>query len=450
MPAARARNKLELTILCQIIRMLQRFARKALELADARHALGGVILLALVLRGALMLAFPQQPFSDGAWYVDRAREILAGQGFSELGVPTAYWPPGQPFLIAGTQWLFGGSLLGPLLANLGAAAAITWLVHWFGLRIGGSNRAGILGALLYAIYPAHIAYAGQPLSETTSTALGMAAMAALLAARGRLRWMLFAGVLFGLVSLFRAQMLYFPLGMLIAMAVLIKSLSWKRAALGGVLLYLGAFAVVLPWTARNNDVFGAPVLISTNGGVALYNGASPYATGDHVEWTPEIWEKSGVPFAERTARQIEVDKGLKRAASAWIKAHPGQYVALMPKKAMYLWIKDSDGFWGLGLTYPASEGRIRIVQWANQGFYLLILLLAIPCLVAGLTGLLRRGKPASGQLLFLFLMPAFTTLTAILFSGQVRYHFPAMPFLITAAAWTVVAWLEKRKGLIEG
>ncbi len=432
--------------MCQRSRVLQRIASKALVLADARQALVWIIALGLILRIALMLLMPQQPFSDGQWYVDRAREILSGAGYSELGVPTAYWPPGQPFLIAATQFMFGPSLLGPLLANLIAVAAIIWLVHWFGLRIANNKRAGVIAALIYAVYPAHIAYAGQPLSESTSTAIGMAAMALLLAARGRLRWMFAAGLLFGLVSLFRAQMLYFPLGMLIAMAVLIKTFSWKRAVVGGVLLYIGAFAIILPWTVRNEQVLGAPVLVSTNGGVALYNGASPYATGDHVEWTPEIWEQSGVPFAQRTPRQLEVDRGLKRAAFAWIKAHPAQYLMLMPKKAIVLWVKDSDGFWGLGLTYPAQEGRIRIVQWANQAWYLLLLVLALPCLVAGLWGWFGRGNRKHQTLLLLFLMPAFVTLTAILFSGQVRYHFPAMPFMIVAVGWTLARWFERKSG----
>ena len=115
----------------------------------------------------------------------------------------------------------------------------------------------------------------------------------------------------------------------------------------------------------------------------------------------------------------------------------------MPVKAIMLWTKDSDGFWFVKGSYPRLERPLTLVQYVNQAYYFAILLLALPSLWVGLFGLWRRD-PQRRHLLFLFLMPAFVTLTAIVFTGQQRYHYPAMPFLILAAAATLVRMHDKR------
>jgi 4-amino-4-deoxy-L-arabinose transferase-like glycosyltransferase len=412
----------------------QRFVRYL----DSRWCLPGIITLGLVIRVLLLTILPQQPFSDGVFYMDRARELLAGIGFQDQGSPTAYWPPGQTFLIAGTMAVFGTSLLGPMLLNLVCAGVITWLTAWFGTRLCGNHRVGLVAAALYAVYPAHIAYTGTPLSETSSTALIMAGLAMMIARRDSRVGLFGAGLVFGVATLVRAQLMYFPAGVLVALVLLYADFSWRRAVLGGLVLYLGLIATVLPWSLRNQRVLGSFVLVSTNGGVALSTGASPEATGDHVEWDRAMWERSGVPFEQRISRQVEVDRNLKKQASNWIKQNPGRYISMMPKKAALLWMKDSDGFWGLKGSYPALDRPLTIAQWVNQAFYMLLLLLSLPCLWAGLSGWLGRDLKENAPLLMLFLMPAFSTLTAILFTGQVRYHFGAMPFLVAAAAWTLM------------
>jgi len=417
-------------------------------LAPLRHrwALPAIIALAILLRLAVMLIWPQAPFSDGTFYMKRGAELAAGLGYQEGGFATAFWPVGQAFLVALGIKLAGPGLAGILAINLLAAGLTVWLIAWFGKHVGGSALAGQVGALLYALYPAHIAYSGTPLSEVSSTALGMAALALLVGGRHRFLWIAVAGFMFGAATLVRAQLFYFPFGVLIAMALLLKDFGWRRALGGGLLLYCAALCVILPWTMRNKDVLGEPVFVSTNGGVALYTGAFDGATGDHVAWDKAMYERSGVPFEERIARQIEMDRNLKAQATAWIKAHPGRYLGLMPKKALILWSKDSDGFWGLKGSYPEMEGPLTILQWVNQIFYMLVILLALPALWAGLRSWLGRREDEDKRLLIMFLMPAFVTLTAIVFTGQIRYHFPAMPFLMVAVGWSIAHFASRGQG----
>lgn len=401
-----------------------------------------IIIVAVFIRLALVLALPQLPFSDGSYYVERARELAEGLGYQELGRPTAFWPVGYPALLAGGFSLAGPSLWVAVAFNLIGAVMILCLIYWFGCNVAGSKKGALIAAALYAIYPAHIAYTGTILSETTSTAMTMLAMAVLVGGRGRWGMILLAGLLFGLTTLMRAQTLYFPIGVLIAMAILYRDFSLRRAAKAAILLYAGLFTILTPWVVRNQDQLGAPVLVSTNGGVALYTGAFDGATGDHVNWDAEMWNKAGIPFEQRVEREVEADKMLRAKAVQWIKDHPDRYFGMVPKKVILLWSKDSDGFWGLKNTYPQHERALTVMQWVNQIFYMLILLFAAPCLVVGLKGWFSGDEPQR-RLLMLFLMPAFVSILAAVFSGQVRYHYGAMPFLLVAAGWTLAMLLQR-------
>ena len=413
--------------------------------AAGRNVVPVIFLLALVLRLALILILPQQPMSDGAWYMDRAAEMAAGMGYQQDGHPTAFWPVGYPALVAATMLVFGKGMLGPLLLNLASAMLVLWLVLWFGRRFAGSELAARIAALLYAIYPAHIAYTGAPLSETSYTAVAMAAFALLVARPKDWRFLAASGLLFGLATLMRPQTMLFPIGAVVALLLVFRAFRWTDAAKALLILAIAGSAVLLPWTARNRSVFGETVLVSTNGGVALYTGASDRATGDHFSWEdPSLWREIRFPMAERNGRQVELDRHLKKLSRTWIAEHPGRWLAMGPKKVAILWTKDSDAFWSLKASHPRLALPLTAAQALNQLFYLAILALAAFCAFVAARALIRREE-ATMPLGLLFCMPAFVSLIAFGFTGQIRYHYPAMPFLIVAAGWTLALLLLRRR-----
>jgi 4-amino-4-deoxy-L-arabinose transferase-like glycosyltransferase len=415
-------------------------------LATSKWVLPAIFAGGLLVRLLVILFFPQEPISDGAFYFSRAAEMAAGLGYNEEGAPTAFWPVGYPALLAGAMLIFGKTLVAPAAVNLVSAAAILWLVLWFGRRLTGSEVAARLAALLYAVYPAHIAYTGTTLSETSYTAVTMGAFAILVGRRHRLGWMALAGLLFGFATLMRPQTMLFPAGALIALVLVTRDFRWKDALKAGLVLHLVLAATVLPWSLRNQRVFGEFVWVSTNAGVALYTGANEQANGDYFAWERgPLWDASGIPFAQRVTRQVELDRRFQKLATDWIKENPGRYLAMGPKKAALLWHKDSDGFWGLKNSHPRHEATLTALQWLNQGFYALILLLSAFCFAIATRALLRR-EDGTMLLGLLFCMPVFSTLLAFFFTGQIRYHYPAMPFLMVAAAWTLLRLAEKVRG----
>lgn len=403
-------------------------------------AVPAILGLALFLRLLLLWLAPQQPFSDGAYYYDRAVGLVSGHGYREGTVPTAFWPVGHPLILAGSMAVLGPGLTGPLLVNLAATLAILGSLLWLGRRLTGEALPGRMAALLYAIYPASVAYVGTPLAELAGTALVMVGLGLMIVglAGERTRWpaMLTAGLVLGLAALSRTQFVVFPISALIGVALVWRT-GCRRLLAGGVVLHLAMAAVLVPWSLRNQAVLGTPAL-STNGGVALFTGANDRATGGYLNaGEVNLWRAAGVPEDQAITRQVEVDRALRMSARGWIADHPVRWLALAPKKVLLLWSKDGDAFWGLQTAHPDAASTIRLAQVANQLSYLALLLAAAPALWRGARAILF-GRSRDRPLAILWLVPLFVSLTAVLTTGQTRYHFSAMPFIALGAGWTLM------------
>jgi 4-amino-4-deoxy-L-arabinose transferase-like glycosyltransferase len=421
-------------------------ARPATSWASAPWVVPGIVALALVVRLALIVWLPLTPFSDAGWYVARANEMAHGLGFQEAGHPTAFWPVGWPALLAGATLLTGSTAIANAAVNMLAALVTVLLIGWFVRTVGGSEGAARIAMLLYAIYPSPIVYTGAALSEVTSTSTAMAAFALLIAGRRRAWMLVLSGLLFGIATLMRAQMLLFPIGAIVALLLVFRDLRWRDAARAALLVHFALAAVVLPWSLRNERALGSFVLVSTNGGLALFTGANDQATGDWFDWehTP-LWDRTGIPFAQRVERQVELDHRFKTLAKDWIAANPARWTALGIKKMALLWRKDTDAFWALDESYPAWHRAWTVAQAADQLYYMLLFALAIWPLFAGAKAVIRRDR-GRAPLALLGCMPAFVTLTAFGFTGQIRYHFPAMPFIAAAAGITLAELWRRRRG----
>lgn len=397
-----------------------------------------IIVIGLSIRLIIALFFPIEQMSDSAWYVERAIEIASGLGFQEGGVPTAYWPIGWPAILAGAFKIFGSIPFSIIAINTMSAAVTMYLIYWFGKHIAESVSVGKIALLAYALYPNHIAYVGNAATEITYTALIMTALAILIAKRDRGKWVFVAGLIFGLATLVKPQTLIFPFGSVIALALVYQNYGWRNSLKAGFFVYIGLLVVVLPWTYRNYLVFGDPILVSTNGGTALILGANDQMTGRHFEYqdTP-VYNQFGIPFNERISRQVELNQLQKARAVEWIIENPVEYVTWMPKKVLYLWLKDTDGFWAFDNSYPSSTIVVRGLQLSNQLLYLIVMVFAIYGAYLALKGMIR-GQASVARLALLYYMPIFVSLLAAVFTGQIRYHFPAMPFLFVASAWVFV------------
>jgi len=255
--------------------------------------------LALAARLWVMAGFMDPAYPDSFYYVNVARQLAAGHGFStdvvwifaEVGgkIPAspvlpiasnAHWMPLASLVQVPFIWVLGPTALASALpfAILGAMSApLAWLIA----RDAGSRGFVAVGAgLLMAVPALSFAFMVQP--DNFSLYQPLVAGALLLAGRGlrgSRRSFVLAGLLGGLATLSRND------GVLV-LAVLGATFLWDRwrtfraagdqpprpariplvAALGAVALFAAA---VLPWYARQLATFGS-LSPSTASGKVLF------------------------------------------------------------------------------------------------------------------------------------------------------------------------------------
>ena len=425
--------------------MAVRIARLTDWFANTRGALLLLWSLYLIPRSLLIL-LDVQPWSDAAYYFERAGELAAGQGYiSPEGQPTAFWPPGWPLALSLAFKAFGASVPVVGLFNLVFAGFSAALLLLLARRITGSELAARLALLLIALYPNNAAYVPLALTEVFYTALLLAICWLLVEQR---HWLCLAGagLLLGLATLVKAQTLV-VVPLVLGIALLRAPKFWaavpETIAKG---LALGAFAalVIAPWSLRNERVLGQVVLVSTNGGVTLATGNNASATGGYVDNDPAYL---ALQARKGALDEIAFDAAAKRLGVEWIKTNPGKFVALMPVKFFKLWGPDGEAVWSYekgAASYAANSGLYKAVRWANQAWYWMLLGLFA---VAAVVQLRRRWRAGTG-LFDWWLLPygiaAYPTAICLVFSGQTRFHYPAMPFIAISAAWLLADWLARQ------
>ena len=257
-----------------------------------------------------------------------------------------------------------------------------------------------------------------------------------------LRW-LAGGLLFGLSTLTKTQTLIFPVflfGFTLFLDIVYDGKvnfgpSLRQISLKIILVYLAMLFVILPWTWRNYQVFNEFVLVSTNAGRTLLAENHPNATGDHFPNINPLENEITIPWEERVARQVEYDKMARRIVFDWIRDNPGMYLALAPRKIFRLWALDGEGEWGYQAGHPNYESHklaFRSVRYFNQAYYMIILGL---CFVTFLSAFYERRR--ADKSLQCLAYPIFISIISIVFHGDPRYHFAAMPFLLILAAMTL-------------
>ncbi len=298
-------------------------------------------------------------------YGEIARNLLAGHGYSmhwqlmqqpPVLVPTAFMPPGTTMIHLFGLWLFGDQLGGYLaiffiqvFCGVGFVYFSAKLVD----RLFQYARLTQLSAWSAALYPAFV---------FTSATFGVATEALFLNAlfiyaacllwvavqfggRALLRAFLL-GLVAGVLTLFRAEA---PLTIACtAIYFLVTSRhKLKESILAVAIVGVVMLAVIIPWTVRNVETFQAFIPGSTSGGLNLWKGNNPLATGSG-------WNASGgviaptdtlvatvVPSGVITS-QLEVEESamLSKTATEWIRKHPSQTILLDIKKVAMLWLFD--------------------------------------------------------------------------------------------------------------
>lgn len=379
------------------------------------------------------------PGADAADFDGQAVSIAAGNGYLPSTVagagPSAFRPPGFPYLLAATYAAVGAEperrrWTAARIVEAGLGAATVGLIGLLALALWGVAPALVASALA-AVYPPFLLMESSLTSETLFLPLVVGSVLAMLRYRRsrRLRWAIAAGVIGGLAALTRSNGLI----LLIPLAVgALTASPWRSrtAIIGALVTVLACLITVSPWTIRNAVVMDAFVPVSTQAGYGLAGAYNDSARDDKVH--PAAWR---LPTADPRYRaltedpsldEVELERRLRTESREFMASHP-EYVAQAgianaPRLAV---LRDRDleraAALDLGMSARLSDASIPSF-WA-------VALLAI----AGLFSPAARRTPA-----FVWATPVLLLLTTVFIAAWTRYRIPADPFLLALAALGVL------------
>jgi hypothetical protein len=288
------------------------------------------------------------PVYDAAAYAAIAANLERGDGFT-VGAgatqPSSDYSPGLPLFVAAVYEVTGGvheRLARMALALVGTlsilfayllARRLRPLLNWAGYgRANSANVvAGLVAAVVVAVYPALVEYQGMLMGEPLAATLLSGAVLAIFwagdtkptrAARGsrpRVRWLL-PGILLGALALARPE--YLGIAVLLGAVVFGSEAraDWRSALGAATILLAGVVLVVAPWTIRNAAALDRFVPISTGGGQVLFAGTYLPSDGDPEKVGAEVVARHPGLFEPADADRLRLEQILVRLAA---QRYPG-------------------------------------------------------------------------------------------------------------------------------
>ena len=412
-------------------------------------------LVALVLAGIVMrvihlflqagtLPFLFHPILDAAVYHERAAALAGGAPWPQTPF---YQAPGYPQFLGLLYKMVGAKPLYGIIGHslLGVNSLI--LTALVGRRLFGAREGILAGFLMLGIGPLYF-FEAKLLGTTVAVFLSILSVYLFLSSLGQPRFgtkavgkpvLFLAGLSAGALSVVRANMLLFPLLIVVGLI----ATSRKTGGVGRAVVFgLGMILVLIPTTVHNL-IQGAVAPVATTGGFNFYLGNHHGARGVYGD----IHGTSGsIQNQEAEADSlVRADLGHELSAGAetryWVRrglaeiaADPLSWVKLLGTKALLVVNRQEEAInGGLGL----EAAHIPMVR----GFVPFNVLI-----VFGLFGLslVNRHQRATGlpqgSLIPLWSLLLAVTISGLLFFVMTRLRLPAAPVLCVLAAHAWITW----------
>lgn len=376
----------------------------------------GLAVAARLLTAVLYFHFnPLDPLDHwGYENVSIALSLHAGHGYSSPfffpSGPTAFMPPGYPVLISGFMRILGTGVAATigligfqiLLSVLTVVVVQKATCRYFGVRT--ANFASLLCALAEPLLIAPLF-----IWDTCLSALILVAAIAIAPDLRGKRDFAFGGLACALTALLNPALL--P-----ALFALVGWAAWRARMIPwlGILVFVLVFS---PWPIRNYAVMHSFIPMRSNFGYELWQGNHPGTDGET--------SRSNTPAVSAHERSLFIAQGelgymreKREAATAWIEAHPREFVELTVRRFVRYWSGSSKA--------PAP--------------------MTVPLSAAALVGLVLLWR--SRQLFILFTLPlVLYPLPYYVTHSDVRYQFVLDPLLVILAGFaceTFFAWCARR------
>jgi hypothetical protein len=390
--------------------------------------LAAIVLIALAVRIVAAFVLKHSLESDPLAYFTMAHGLAERGELTDHYGQHAFYSAGYPLLLTPFFALLGSTVAVALAVNMVLGIISIVLIYRLTLVLSENPWAGLLAALLYALWFPGIWNASMLAKENLSTPLliGLALCAVRIARDERpLGAALVAGLLWGASLVTGGSTLLLCAGVGTALIMLWRDRGAPGPAfVGGITFIAGAALILGPWLYTTDKMVGRPIL-TTNAAFNLYLGNNPAATGRFVSIadTPMArdWEATRLRLGEvGNADRLEAE------ALRWIADNPGRAAELAARKLVYFWqpnIPDAEDF-----AASKAIASIRLFDVAQYGLILLFGFIAF-----------RSPLIASdGKWIFAVMLAGFWLIHAAAYIIP-RYRDPAIPLLIVTAAIPIAA-----------
>jgi len=332
------------------------------------------------------------------------------------------------YFLAGLFFLFGDNLTTVRLVQIGLDSLNILLIYGIGTRVQ-SRQAGVLAALIYALYPVAFFYPLLILKTTLAVSVVLSSIFLLLIAidSGSRRHWVFLGLLLGLMPYLWANLvLMLPLSMLFVLFY--QRSPWRKPIMHCGVLLAGFVVMLAPGVLRNYAVTGEVAFMNTQGGRLFYCSNNPsnltgrYNVPSFSRADPVASEKDFHAEGER-----RMGKSLtQREASMYWALETGRFLMENPAVVPTLFYNKLKGTIGhceipTNHSYEMAARFSPLLGWPFP-FFSFALALAVPGLLLGVW----QSRKAT-----VLLLPILITLATILiFYTSSRFRMPMVPFLI--------------------
>jgi 4-amino-4-deoxy-L-arabinose transferase-like glycosyltransferase len=402
--------------------------------------IGAIALLAFGIRLAWALYLDADPtdgrFDDSLAYHLLARGILDNLTYANpfTGVPTATWPPGYPAFLATLYSMAGVGVTAAVVVQTVLGALTSGAVYVLGRQLFDRTTAG-LRALLVALMPGQVFFAGILWSEVLFTFLFVLTLICIAAlpgrpARERLAWAAATALLIAAAAYVRET----GLGLIVVAALY---WSWSLQSWRASVRLPGAVALLVvllitPWAARNVAQLDGFVVLSSSTGTNLWRGHHEGATGGYGSIEPLLEESKPYdqPGGEADAHARGLREGLR-----FLVRNPVEEAKLSAAKVRWLYQGDRRGLQLAEADEQVSllSDRLRVVlgHLADAVYYAVLVL-------AGLA-MVRWARDGGSRPLLPVLTIGVVTLGYAAFWADPRFHAPLMPLFCLLAGWPLAA-----------
>ncbi len=401
----------------------------------------GLFVAALAIRIAYVLEVRAGPllryaFIDSRFYDDFGRRLAEGGGLPDgpffMNVLYGFYLAAAHAVAPGDE----AARVTALLVQAILGAATTLLMRRLGREIG-REREGVLAGIGLAVFGPAVFYDGALLTPSLLSFLTtLGTLAAIRTFRAPRAGPAFGvGILGGLLVLGRANH-----ALLLAAWAALALLRHRRAAAGPVAaMLLGAGLCLAPVTLYNFRQAGEWIPVTANGGMAMWAGNSPHATGIYTQLpflsnpVPEREaEEYRVEASRRAGRELTLAQSgtywTGETARRWLE-EPGAMLRLSARK-LRLWFHATESQTNLSYYFARDVTRTLAVFRVHLGWVLPLVIV----------GLLAEG----GRRPWLLAPVIVSLLTCVTFYVSSEYRQPVVPILLLFAALGG-RWLWERR-----